>query len=1443
MPVCGYEYKEDKLQVRVNCMGCLYGSSIEDYPECMARVIDIILEVKKVTSVILARNREYEYDYPQVKMLTEVAGVIEWVMREKLIPKANMAIKEYSKYYPKDVSRLEHIVTELLRKDPIGAYVETIREIRNLRFKAKKASARVQKCLKDYITALDTLKRGLEGTEIIKKSMKHLAGYHVGDRSLYRQMFMPSIRPNFMLTRYMVTPPEGGRSVDRYKAGDADVEIYKLPNTTQYLYHVLPPEFRLSEEKYSVLDAVRRYMATHRPKTAEFVRSEKVREVFYNIGKDMIAEISGQMNVSLNAKELEQFANILTRYTAGMGVLEILLADEKIQDIYINSPIERQPILIYHQDWGECKTNLIPTKEDAEAWATRLRISSGRPLDEANPVLDTDVALPGGNARFAVITNTLSPHGLGFAIRRHRDRPWTLPLFIKNRMISPLAAGLLSFLIDGTVSMLVAGGRGSGKCLKGSELVQLASGEFREIKSIVEGSLAKNNTKRCDDGYYSSAGNLEILTLDNDLKIKPARVSHVWKRRAHPENIKIVTKSGREIICTPEHPFFVLHGIGINQIKAADIKVGERIAAVRKLRIRPAGVKLPGYVQPKRAKKINIPAKISPDLMEFLGYIYGDGHIRKSVGNKMVLFTNNNPVLQKSFKDLALKLFGIENIKRSVDGRNGVVSQRIFSSSLVSYLTDVLLVPSGKKADIINMPSFLCSLPKKETASFIRALFDCDSSVSKRGREIEYSTASEKLAFQIQSFLSRFGIISSLKEKTIRKKPYYRVWIRGDEMKKYTSSIGFQHPEKDARARNVLETPYDYTTTDTIPISGKLLKKLRLTLGIQNGRELRRRLITNIWNIESGNWLPTRKNILTVAKIFKERYIEIAAQETCMSEAMNLSYAIKSRYMFADTAKSLALSQTEIASASGTSRGSVARYMKGTCGPVIFMQITDALSRIFRERIRNGRVLNCLKLDSCNLPACIEKSPLTYAALSDFTSIPETSLKGYAYGSINPPPERAVCIRHALSDEIPLYCDALNHAKTAIPKFRFVDVKKTWEDVLSLLDKLNVYSKDISKACGLSVSLVEGFRHGRYSPGLASMEKILEFALERFEKVKHCKDDIEKLARMADSDIFWDKIASVEKVKPTEQWVYDLTVDGTHSFVASGLIAHNTSMLGAMMLEILPQVRVVSLEDTLELPIDQLRSLGYNVQRLKTRSVITRVETEMPAEEALRTALRLGDSALIIGEIRSKEASALYEAMRIGALSNVVAGTIHGESAYGVYDRVVNDLGVPPTSFKATDIIPICKSLRSADGMQRFRRMTEITEVRKEWDDNPSKEGGFINLMEYSSKEDALKPTDTLVNGESEVLNRIASYVKEWSGNWDTVWENIQLRARIKETMVKMAEQLNSPDLLESKWTVKSNAKHHLIAESVRKEIGHPDPLMVYDKWLAWFKRAATKAA
>ncbi len=296
-------------------------------------------------------------------------------------------------------------------------------------------------------------------------------------------------------------------------------------------------------------------------------------------------------------------------------------------------------------------------------------------------------------------------------------------------------------------------------------------------------------------------------------------------------------------------------------------------------------------------------------------------------------------------------------------------------------------------------------------------------------------------------------------------------------------------------------------------------------------------------------------------------------------------------------------------------------------------------------------------------------------------------------------------------------------------------------------------------------------------------------------------------------------------------------IDGGRSvLVAGGRGSGKTSLLSSMILELMRRYRLIVLEDTPELPVEIYRSLGYNVLHLKSRSVITHVETELAPEEALRTALRLGDSALIVGEVRSKESTVLFEAMRIGALANLVAGTIHGESAYGVYDRVVHDLGLVPTSFKALDIVVIANVIKSPDGLRRFRRVVEVVEVRKKWKEDPMAEGAFVPLMTYSAKEDTLKPTDTLLNGESEVLNEIAKRVREWHGAWDRVWDNILLRAKIKQTMVEFSEKLNKPELLEAEWVVNANEAFHLISEEVSRRIGYIDSTIVYEKWLEWLK-------
>lgn len=301
-------------------------------------------------------------------------------------------------------------------------------------------------------------------------------------------------------------------------------------------------------------------------------------------------------------------------------------------------------------------------------------------------------------------------------------------------------------------------------------------------------------------------------------------------------------------------------------------------------------------------------------------------------------------------------------------------------------------------------------------------------------------------------------------------------------------------------------------------------------------------------------------------------------------------------------------------------------------------------------------------------------------------------------------------------------------------------------------------------------------------------------------------------------------------------------IDGARTMLIAGTRSSGkTSLLGSLMLEIMPRYRVIAVEDTLELPINEMKKLDYDVLSMKVRSALTGESNEVSAEEGIRASLRLGDSSLIVGEIRSDEAKALYEAMRVGALANVVAGTIHGGSPYAVFDRVVNDLDVPITSFKATDCIVIVNPIKSADGMQSWRRLLNITEVRKHWTKDPLEEGGFTDLMKYDVEKDKILPSSDLINGDSEIIKSIAANVRGWAGNWGAVWDNILLRQKTKEEIVRVAEASGNNEILEANFCVKSNNAFHEISQKVREEIGLPSSDRVFPEWQKWLNREVKK--
>ncbi len=1391
-----------------------YSPSIEDSEFCMARTIDALVQYPSAVRIIFNQKKNYEYSFVQSQMLIEIANIYNYFIKQKkLLTISSLGIPGCDICLPQRHADIQYIILNLLRVDPIGAFVETKRLMREEAIKAKSAKYdKCQKCTANYLNSLNTIFSFLNQTKLINLVKQNIAGHKLGDRTLYRSIFRPVISPDFIFTRLMSEVPIDGEEIDAYKIDQKnDVAIFKIPQDIKPLYHLNPTEFKISEDKYALLELAKSVLSEHKPKSEEFTDPERIRKVFFNVGRDLITELATHKNIELTYKEIEELAEILVRYTVGFGLLETILKDDKVQDININGPIGQTPIFLNHADYEECRTNIVPSKEDGESWATKFRILSGRPLDEANPILDTELTLPDSRTRVAIISAPLNPHGLAFTFRRHRDKPWTSPLFINNKMINPLGSGLMSFLIDGARSLVIAGTRGSGKCVDGNTLIQLSDGSIIPISHLTKTENIENEKK------YRL--NLGVMSLEN-YKIKNDSTDFLYKRKFTEKLIKIKTQSGKEIITTPEHPYFTFDK-GIKEVFADHIKEDSFIASPRFIQTRPKEIEFNFDAQLKEdhfifkgktnSLKFKFPKKINVELAEFLGYVSGDGHIAPTG----IYFFNNNQHIRETYKTIIKKLFDVKY--REYKTRT-TFCIRISSRNLSRLISSTFGIPIGKKSSKLEIPQQILQSNNSILSAYIKTLFDCDSHVSKV--DIEFASASDKLVKQLQMTLLRFGIISFKKIKIIKNKSYSRLFIRGESTKNYSLNIGYNHPQKKKNLSKLSHKTFN-TNIDIIPQSTILFKELRKKLCI-SPKQLRETTNKDYWGYENEQYNISRNWFQKIISYFNERYNNLSLIDTKPLYNL-LNYNPEEIITEINELKNLLnIPYTELSTFLKTSDTGIRKLLtKNKTYFINSISTLNSLPPLFEDKLNN---LN---------------PHFNYAEMSRTTNIPETTLKSYFYGGIALPEEKNILIKKFLENYKDLIQKNKEKAKEILNslKDRHKNMAIDYMQIGILLNKLreelNISNEAIASK-DIAVMTVSNFFTGKYENiNLKTIKTITKNILKIHKDAtsSETKSLLELTNNLANSEIFWDKVIKIEKIKPQDGYVYDLSVPRTHNFIANGIIAHNTSFLDSCLLEIMRKYRIITVEDTLELSIDALRNLGYNIQSMKVRAALTSTSSEVPADEGIRTSLRLGDSALIVGEIRSKEALALYEAMRIGALANVVAGTIHGDSPYGVFDRVVNDLGVPRTSFKATDIIVIANPIKSADGLHKLRRVTQITEVRKQWEDDPQKEGAFVDLMKYDAKIDSLKPTDALINGDSEIVKSIAGNVKEWAGNWDAVWENILLRARIKDTLVKYAQQTNMMELLEAPTVIQFNDIFHKLLDSVKSQTGSLDSKKIYFEW------------
>lgn len=409
--------------ISLNCEGCAFSSDLAD-PECRLRCARLL--GKEPCDILVLDNGYYKKEYnakdaARLKELFEAAESLNLRFPEE----CGLCAKEHD-------TQVEKIKTAIL-KDPIKLLKSGIEVGENEEMTVSGVEKTIcRECRK-------------RAEDSVNKTLLRLRNSSVSDYN-----FAPFVRPFFSNARVLFELPEKNKIEETYENSGSRVV---LSRGEEEVYSIFPPEYKLDKKQLEVMKSAYSEILKKAGSLDE--------KQFAAACKSELAAASSKKGYEFTEEDLGLMADDLVRCTLGLDIVELLLKDQNLQDVYVNSPIDTTPLYVKHNNYDDCRTNVYLSEQAARNIVSKFRLRSGRAFSEVSPILDME--LPEFGVRVNITGPPISPDGLAFAFRRASEEPWTLLRFIENKMISPLAAGLLGMMVNEETAILMCGDRGSGK--------------------------------------------------------------------------------------------------------------------------------------------------------------------------------------------------------------------------------------------------------------------------------------------------------------------------------------------------------------------------------------------------------------------------------------------------------------------------------------------------------------------------------------------------------------------------------------------------------------------------------------------------------------------------------------------------------------------------------------------------------------------------------------------------------------------------------------------------------------------------------------------------------------------------------------------------------------------------------------------------------------------
>jgi len=321
---------------------------------------------------------------------------------------------------------------------------------------------------------------------------------------------------------------EEGSLLDKYSLKvnnimvQVDIVRYNNYPVPKYLVSVT----NISDTTKIILEKIRQDFIQHIDFTAieEFESNDltKIQDRFRREIRGLITKYFP----NLDKKSEDMLINYLIEENLGFGKIDILLEDPQLEEIVINNHTE--PVKVYHRKFGWLETNIaILTENRIRHYSAMIGRNVGKEITVLNPLMDAH--LKSGD-RVNATLNPISTKGHTITIRKFAKDPWTITKFIEENTLSLDAAAFLWLCLQHELSVLVAGGTGSGKTSMLNVLSNFLPANQRviSIEDTRELTLAKElhwvplATRLSNPEGKGGIAMLDLLV--NSLRMRPDRI-------------------------------------------------------------------------------------------------------------------------------------------------------------------------------------------------------------------------------------------------------------------------------------------------------------------------------------------------------------------------------------------------------------------------------------------------------------------------------------------------------------------------------------------------------------------------------------------------------------------------------------------------------------------------------------------------------------------------------------------------------------------------------------------------------------------------------------------------------------------------------------------------------------------------------------------------------